>query len=101
MENQPIIEKILASTQTLMTLKVDNEELVKNKFRTIRDLVADLSSPVAEENDRYSSAFNVIKLAINTEYKQFCEASSYEQKEQALIQLRHKAAEVCAMLQVS
>ncbi len=98
MENQQIKQKIMADTTALMSLKVDNYELVKHTFSTIRDRVEDLYSPIPEESENYAKAFNLIKEAMNTEYKQFSESITYDEKEQALIQLRHKAAEVCELI---
>ena len=99
MENKQIIEKILTDTKALMTLKVDNEEVVKDKFRLIKDRVEELYSAAGEGRDHYLNAFTLIQAAMDTDYRQFSESTSHTEKEQALIQLRHKAAEVCEILQ--
>jgi hypothetical protein len=101
MENKQIIEKILADTQALMTLKVDNEEVVKDKFRQIRDRVNQLTNSATPQNEAYGKASALIQAAMEEEYRQFDELTNYEQKEQVLIQLRHKAAEVCELLQTA
>ncbi|GAB3959075.1 hypothetical protein GCM10028805_54490 [Spirosoma harenae] len=99
MENDQIIQKILLETTALMPLKVDNEDVVQYKFKHIKALVSDLHSLVTEDNEKYLKAFNLMQAAINEEYKHFVVAASYDEKEQALIQLKHKAAEVSGMLQ--
>ncbi|GAB4017809.1 hypothetical protein GCM10028808_50340 [Spirosoma migulaei] len=101
MDNEQIKQKIVAETTALMPLKVDNEEVIKYKFRHIQTLVTDLQSEVAEERAIYSNAFNLMQAAINEEYKQFSESVNYEEKEQILIQIKHKATEVCEILQAS
>lgn len=99
MNNEQIIQKIVAETTALMPLKVDNEEVIKYKFRHIQTLVSDLHSEVTEESETYSNVFNLVQAAIDEEYKQFSESVNYEEKEQLLIQIKHKAAEVCEILQ--
>lgn len=99
MENKKIIEKILADTQALMTLKVDNAEVVNDKFRLIRDRVEELHNSAAGRDELYHKAFTLMQAAMDTEYKQFNELTDYEERGQVLIQLRHKAAEVCEILQ--
>ena len=99
MENQSLIQKILVDTQTLMTLKVDNAQVVKDKFSAIRDRVEALATSTGEPHEAYQQAATLIQQAMNTSYQQFCELTDYEQKGQALIELRHKAAEVCELLQ--
>lgn len=98
MENQQIKQTIIAETMELISLKVDNQELVKHKFRTIRDRIEELHSTIPEEKEIYVKASALIEEAMNTEYKQFSESTIYEEKAQVLIQLRHKAAEVCELL---
>jgi hypothetical protein len=98
METEPIKQKIVAETTTLMTLKVDNEELVKHTFKSIRDQVETLLNHAPEKSETYTKAFDIVQAGMNDEYRQFHEFVSYDQKEQALIQLRHKAAEVCELL---
>ncbi|QMW06771.1 hypothetical protein [Spirosoma foliorum] len=99
MDTELIKQKIIAETTALMPLKVDNEDVVLYKFRHIQSLVIDLTGSVAGESEPYSKAFTLMQSAINEEYKQFSESVSYEEKEQALILLKHKAAEVCELLQ--
>ena len=101
MENEQIKQKIVAETMELMSLKVDNEELVKHTFRAIRDRVEELHSTMAENNENYTKAFTVINEAMKTEYAQFSESTIYDEKAQLLIQLRHKAAEVCTLIKPS
>lgn len=101
METGSIKEKIIAETTALMTLKVDNEELVKHTFRTIRDQVQALRSHAPETSEPYAKALAIVQAGMDTDYKQFDELTSYDQKGQALIQLRHKAAEVCEILRHS
>lgn len=98
METEQIKQKIVAETTALMSLKVDNAELVKHTFRTIQDQVKALLSSEPKENETYTKALDLLQAAIDNEYSQFTESSLYEEKEQALIQLRHKASEVCEML---
>lgn len=101
MDNEEIKQKIVSETTALMPLKVDNEEVIKYKFRHILTLLTDLHSDVAEENEIYSKAFTLMQAASNEEYKQFSEAINYDEKEQILIQIKHKAAEVCEILQAA
>ena len=101
MEIEQIKEKISAETKALITLKVDNEELVKYTFKAIRDQVEALISNVPEPSEPYAKALAVVQAGMDTDYKQFDELTSYDQKEQALIQLRHRAAEVCEILRNS
>lgn len=98
MEIEPTKQKIFAETITLMTLKVDNEDLVKHTFKSIRDQVEALLSHLPEKNEAYTKAFEIVQAGMKDEYEQFHESVSYDQKGQALIQLRHKAAEVCELL---
>ncbi len=99
MESEKIKQQIVAETTALMPLKVDNEEVIKHKFRTIRDRIDELHRSASEENEVYTKAFTFIQAAMLAEYNQFSEATSYDEKEQALIQLKHKAAEVCQLVQ--
>ena len=71
MENEPIKQKIMAETTALMSLKVDNEELVKQTFRTIRDQVKALHSTLPGESELYRQAVDLLETAMNTEYGQF------------------------------
>ena len=98
MENELIKQKIVDETMALMPLKVDNEDVVKYKFRAIRDRLDELNRSASGENESYTKAFALIEAAMNAEYKQFSESIIHEEKEQALIQLKHKAAEVCQLL---
>ena len=100
MDNQQIKHKIVAETAALMPLKVDNAEVIKYKFHHIKELVADLHSSATDENEVYSKALTLIQAAIDQEYKQFSESVNYDEKDQLLIQIKHKAAEVCEILQV-
>jgi len=101
MEDEPIKQKIEAETLALLPLKVDNQEVVNYKFRSIRDQVAELRSLVPQEMDSYAKALTRIEAAMNTEYKQFNESTHHDEKEQALIQLKHIAAEVCELLRTA
>lgn len=101
MDNEQVNQKILSETTALMLLKVDNEDVVLYKFRHIKALISDLHSEVAEESDTYLKAFNLMQAAINDEYKKFSESVRHEEKEQLLILLKHKAAEVCEILQAN
>lgn len=98
--NEQIKQKIFAEMTALLPLKVDNEDVIQYKFYHIKALVSDLHSRVEEEREIYLRAFNQMQAAINEEYRRFIEAGTYEEKEQALVVLKHKAAEVCEILQV-
>ncbi len=101
MENEHIKQQIIAETTALMPLKVDNEDVVKHKFRTIQDRVNELHRSASEGNEVYTKAVTLMQAAMLAEYKQFSESTSHDDKEQALIQLKHKAAEVCQLLQTN
>ncbi|MFD2935078.1 hypothetical protein [Spirosoma flavum] len=101
MENEHIKQQIVAETTALMPLKVDNEEVVKHKFRTIRDRLDELHRSTSEENEVYTKAFMLVQATMSAEYKQFSESSEHDEKAQALIQLKHKAAEICQLLQTN
>ena len=99
MDIEQVKQKILSETTALMPLKVDNEEVILYKFRHIKALLSDLHSEVAGESETYLKALNLMQAAINEEYKQFSESANHEEKEQLLIQLKHKVAEVAHLLQ--
>jgi len=101
MDNEQIKQKIFSETTALMPLKVDNEEVVLYKFRHINTLVSELHSEAVEETGAFSKALTLLQAALNEEYKKFSESANYEEKEQLLIMLKHKAAEVCEVLQAS
>lgn len=99
MEIGQVKQKIVAETMALMSLKVDNEEVVKQTFKSILNQVEILLKTVSPQSELYAKALDLMQTGMTNEYKQFEESTSYEQKEQALIQLRHKAAEVSTLLQ--
>ncbi|MVM28520.1 hypothetical protein GO755_00650 [Spirosoma sp. HMF4905] len=100
MENQSIKAKILADYQTLLALKFDSPELIKDKLKLISEHVDQLSSSTPEDNLTYENAANLLKSASTTEYTAFRDAMSDDEKEQALVQLKHKVAEACQLVTI-
>lgn len=100
MENEKIKEKILADYKTLLGLKYDSPELVKEKLRLIGEHISQLSRSPSEGNDAFSDAARLIRSASTTEYATFTDALTEEDKEEALAQVKHKAAEACQLIQI-
>jgi len=100
MENEQIKKKILADYKTLLGLKHDNPDLVKEKLKLIGERIGQLDRSISEEKDRFNDAAQLVNSALTTEYVTFTEALTEEDKEEALAQVKHKAAEACQLLQV-
>lgn len=100
MENEPIKKKILADYTTLLGLKHDSPELVKEKLKRIEERIAQLDRSLSEEKEIFTNAAQLINSALTTEYVTFAEASTEEDKEEALAQVKHKVAEACQLLQI-
>lgn len=100
MENEQIKKKILADYTTLLGLKHDNPELVKEKLKLIGERIAQLDGPLSEEKEIFSNAAQLVNSALTTEYVTFTESSTEEDKEEALAQVKHKVAEACQLLQI-
>ena len=100
MNNEPIKAKILADYKTLLALKFDSPQVIKDKFKLISEHIQQLTSPIVEESEAFSKADSLIQLAMTTEYVAFSEAMTEDDKQQTLAQLKHKAAEACQLLQI-
>ncbi|RYF50792.1 MAG: hypothetical protein EOO39_43935 [Cytophagaceae bacterium] len=100
MENEQIKKKILADYKTLLGLKYDSPDLVKEKLRIIGERIGQLDRSTSEENDVLDEAHRLINSALSTDYLAFAEALTEEDKEEALAQVKHKAAEACQRLQI-
>ena len=100
MENEQIKKKILTDYKTLLGLKHDSPDLVKEKLKLIRERIGQLDRPISEEKDIFHDAALLIDSALTTEYGTFIEALTEEDKEEALAQVKHKAAEACQLLQI-
>jgi hypothetical protein len=100
MENEQIKTKILADYTTLLGLKHDSPGLVKDKLKLIGEHIDQLGRSTSEGNDVLTNASRLINSALTTEYVTFAEALTEEDKEEALAQIKHKAAEVCQLLQI-
>lgn len=100
MENEQIKKKILADYTTLLGLKHDNPELVKEKLKRIEERIAQLDQSSPEEKEIVRNAAHLINSALTTEYLTFAEALTEEDKEEALAQVKHKVAEACQLLQI-
>ena len=100
MENEPIKNKILADYTTLVGLKHDNADLVKEKLMRIRERIGQLDHTLSEEKDIVGDAARLGDSALTTEYMTFAETLTEEDKEEALAQLKHKVAEACQLLQI-
>lgn len=99
MENEQIKKKILADYTTLVGLKHDSPDLVKEKLRIIGERISQLDRSTPEEN-AFDEAAHLIHSALTTEYITFTQAVTEEDKEEALAQVKHKAAEACLRLQL-
>ena len=100
MDNQSIKTRILADYQTLLTLKVDNPQLISDKFKLISEHLEQLTALSSEERQAYEKATTLIKSALTTEFVAFSEAVSQDDKEQALALLKHKASEACQLASI-
>ncbi|GAB3807494.1 hypothetical protein GCM10028819_44470 [Spirosoma humi] len=98
MANEPIKQKILADYTTLLGLKHDNADLVKEKLTRIGERIGQLVGSIADE--KATDAARLVDSALTEEYVTFTEALTEEDKEAALAQLKHKVAEACQLLQI-
>ncbi|WP_461063211.1 hypothetical protein [Spirosoma horti] len=100
MENEQIKKKIVADYSTLLGLKYDSPDLIKEKIRIIGERIDQLDRSRSEEKAVFDQAANLINAALTTEYITFIEALTEEDKEEALAQVKHKVAEACQLLQI-
>ncbi|GAB2554792.1 hypothetical protein [Spirosoma aerophilum] len=100
MENEPIKKKILADYTTLLGLKQDNPDLIKEKLKQIEERIRQLSNTISEEKDVVGDAARLVDSALTTEYVTFIEALTEEDQEEALAQVKHKVSEACQLLQI-
>ncbi len=100
MENEPIKNKILADYKTLLGLKHDSSDLIKDKLKLIGEHINQLGRSPSAGKDVFRDAAHLINLALTTEFMALSEASTEEDKEEALAQLKHKVAEACQLLQI-
>lgn len=100
MENEPIKKKILADYTTLLSLKHDNPDLIKEKLKLIGEHISHLDRTIYEETDRVGDAARLVDSALTIEYVAFVESLTEANKEEALTQIKHKVAEACQILQI-
>ena len=100
MENEPIKKKILADYTTLLGLKQDNPDLIKEKLKLIGERISHLGSAISEEKDLVGDAAHLVDSALTIEYVTFMESLTEEDKQEALAQVKHKVAEACQLLKI-
>lgn len=100
MENEQIKKKILSDYTILLSLKHDSPDLVKDKLKLIGEHIAQLGRSSSDGNDVFTDATHLVNSALTTEYVTFTEALTEEDKEEALAQVKHKAAEACQLLHI-
>ncbi len=95
MENEPIKTKILADYKTLLALPLDSPDLIQDKLKLLSEHMHQLSNAEPTDTQTYEQAATLIESALSTEYVAFRGAASRDDKEQVLVQLKHKVAEAC------
>ena len=100
MENESIKKKILADYTTLLSLKHDNPDLIREKLKLIGERISHLGRTISEEKDIVGDAARLVDSALTVEYATFIESLTEEDKEEALAQVKHKVAEACQLLQI-
>lgn len=100
MENEPIKQKILADYTTLLGLKHDNADLVKEKLKLIGERIRHLGSTISQEKNLVGEAARLVDSALTIEYVTFLESLTEEDQEEALAQVKHKVAEACQLLHI-
>ncbi|GAB3011748.1 hypothetical protein [Spirosoma pulveris] len=100
MENEPIKKKILDDYTTLLGLKHDNPDLIKEKLKLIGERISHLDSTISTEKDSVGNAASLIDSALTSEYVTFITSLTEEDKEEALAQVKHKVAEACQLLHI-
>ncbi|WP_420149295.1 hypothetical protein [Spirosoma sp.] len=98
MDNQTIQEKILADYRTLLTVKFDSPLVIYDKLKLLGERIQQLAGSTQNEQENIKRAADLIQSAMTTEYAVFSEASTSDDKEQTLAQLKHKAAEACQLI---
>jgi hypothetical protein len=100
MENEPIKKKILNDYTTLLGLKHDNTDLVKEKLKLIGERISHLDNTISTEKDIIGDAARLVESALTIEYVTFINSLTEEEKEEALAQVKHKVAEACQLLHI-
>ncbi|SOD97749.1 hypothetical protein [Spirosoma fluviale] len=100
MKNEPIKQKILADYTTLLGLKHDNPDLIKEKLKRIGERINHLGTTISEEKDVVGDAARLVDSALTIEFVTFMESLTEDDQEEALAQLKHKVAEACQLLQI-
>lgn len=94
MEIEPIKAKILTDYKSLLALKPDSPQLIEDKLKLMSEYIQQLISARPESTQAYEQAAGLIESVLSTEYVAFRAAESSDDKEQTLVQLKHKVAEV-------
>jgi hypothetical protein len=100
MENEPIKKKILDDYTTLLGLKHDNPDLIKEKLKLIGERISHLGSTISEEKDIVGDAARLVDSTLTIEYVTLMESLTEEDKQEAMAQVKHKVAEACQLLQI-
>lgn len=98
MENDPIKTKILADYKTLLGLKFNSPKVVYDKLKLISEHTQQLTVTIPEEQEKLAQATTLLQSAMEAGYTALHEAVTNDDKEKALAEIKHKAAEACQLI---